>query len=480
MTSTSADSADHLPAVTWSQTFASTRGQAPPIDLARAVLAGPAADGGLLVPERIDAFTDGELAHLLELPFADLATEVGHRLLGADLPRDQLRALCHDAFDFEIPLRWIEEPGAARRGAGAADEPNPGLGVLELFHGPTLAFKDVGARFMARLLRWARRDLARRGHGDAERELTILVATSGDTGSAVAQAFLGVEGFRVAVLFPRGQVSEAQQKLFTTLGQNTMSFEIDGSFDDCQRLVKAAFADSTLRERLPLGSANSINIARLLPQSFYYCWLVAQLSDPQREQPLVVCTPSGNFGNLTAGLLAQRLGAPIHSFVAATNANDVVPTFLRGSAYQPRPSQPTLANAMDVGDPSNFERMLWLEGGDEDALRAKLHGVAFGDDEIRRAIETVRHRHGVLLDPHSAIGWLAFEDPGLRQRLPADALRVFLATAHPAKFADVVEHATGEPVELPPALAEALRRDERVERIGADYEPFRQHLERLA
>ena len=462
--------------VPWSQRFTSTRGRAASTDLAHAVLAGPASDGGLLVPERLEPFGHEELAAILDLPFPDLATEIGHRLLGSDLPREELRALCHDAFDFDIPLRWIERAGGCA-GPGA-------LGVLELFHGPTLAFKDVGARFMARLLRWARQDLARRATpGSAlqqDQDLTILVATSGDTGSAVAQAFLGVEGFRVVVLFPKGQVSEAQQKLFTTLGRNTMSFEVDGAFDDCQRLVKAAFADEDLRRRLPLGSANSINIARLLPQSFYYFWLVAQLSIEERERPLVVCTPSGNFGNVTAGLLAQRLGAPVHSFIAATNANDVVPAFLDGDEYLPRPSQSTLANAMDVGDPSNFERMIWLEQGDEQALRQRLRGIAFHDDEIRRAITTVQRERGVLLDPHSAIGWLALEDPELRAKLPDEAVRVFLATAHPAKFAEVVEQATGDPVELPPALAAALAREERVEQIGSDYEVFRQHLQQLS
>ena len=463
-----------LPEVNWSQSFASTRGTAPPTDLARAVLAGLAPDGGLYVPERLEPFEADELDALLEMSFPDLATAVGHRLLGQDLPYEELSALCHDAFDFEIPLRWLAPP---TRPAGRRD----GLGVLELFHGPTLAFKDVGARFMARLLRWARRDLeGRRNDAAAEGDLTILVATSGDTGSAVAQAFLGVEGFRVAVLFPRGQVSEAQQKLFTTLGHNTMSFEVDGSFDDCQRLVKAAFADADLRRRMPLGSANSINIARLLPQSFYYFWLVAQLSSQDRARPLAVCTPSGNFGNLTAGLLAQRLGAPIHAFVAATNANDVVPTFLSGGDYEPRPSQPTLANAMDVGDPSNFERMVWLGGGDELALRRRLRGAAFSDRDIRRAIADIHRDQGLLLDPHSAIGWLALQDPSVRAHLPEDALRVFLATAHPAKFADVVESATGQPVELPPALADALAREERVERIGSDYGPFRQRLETLS
>lgn len=451
--------------VDWSQHFVSTRGAAPPTDLAHAVLAGPAADGGLLVPGRLCPFEPDELEELLEMSFPDLATEVGHRLLGADLPREELRELCHDAFDFEIPLRWIE-PGR--------------LGVLELFHGPTLAFKDVGARFMARLLRWARRDLAGRSRGAEDgRDLTILVATSGDTGSAVAQAFLGVDGFRVAVLFPRGQVSEAQQKLFTTLGGNTMSFEVDGTFDDCQRLVKAAFADTELRQRVPLGSANSINIARLLPQTFYYFWLAAQLTDAERKRHLAVCTPSGNFGNLTAGLIAQRLGAPVHSFVAATNANDVVPEFLAGAAYRPRPSQATLANAMDVGDPSNFERMLWLEGDDESILRERLLGIAFTDEEIRLAIAAVHQDQGVLLDPHSAIGWLALRDARVRSALPGDAVRVFLATAHPAKFAEVVEQATGDAVDLPAALAEALSRDERVERLGTDYEPFRERLVHL-
>ncbi len=452
------------------QRFGSTRAQAEPVNLATAVLTGPATDGGLWVPETIVPFTKDELDWLETLPFVELAALVAHRLIGNDLDHAELSALVHDAFDFEMPLQSFT--------SDSGTDPTFDVRALELFHGPTLAFKDVGARFMARLLRWAR---TQQPSTETQRDLTILAATSGDTGSAVAQAFLGLEGFRVAVLFPRGQVSEAQRKLFTTLGQNTCSFSIDGSFDDCQRLVKQAFADSDLRQRLPLGSANSINIARLLPQTLYYFWIRNQLSPSDRARPLRICVPSGNFGNLTAGLLARRLGLRVDTFIAATNANDIVPQFLSGKKYSPRPSVCTVANAMDVGDPSNFERIQWLFEGRDDAIRQAVTGTAYTDAEVAAAMRQVHETLGLLLDPHSTIGYLGARDHHRANRRP-DApapIYAFLATAHPAKFAEVVHTTTDREVEIPPALVKALAGREQVTDLAPDYAQFRAALEHI-
>lgn len=428
----------------------STAGRCLETDLAEALYTGLAPDGSLYMPRRIEPLDDRTLRGLAALPLAESATIVAQHLLEDCLEPDAIRALVHDTLDFPVPLVGVED----------------GRWVLELFHGPTLAFKDVGARFMARLMRAL-------DPPAADEPLTILVATSGDTGSAVAHAFAGVPGFEVAVLFPAGQVSVAQQKLFTTLGGNVRSFAVEGTFDDCQRMVKECFADADLRAKKPLGSANSINLGRLLPQSFYYLHLLHELTaqglDPWSID-LRIVTPSGNFGNLTAGLFARRLGLPCR-FVAATNANDVVPQFLDGRPYQPRPSVSTLSNAMDVGTPSNFDRILHLYGGDEDALRADLLGVSVDDQQTLRTIGEVYRRTGYVLDPHTAVGYLALE-----QAVPAQATGVVLATAHPAKFADVVEKATGEPVILPPALAECLDRPEFVTALAPAAESLRDAL----
>ena len=316
------------------------------------------------------------------MPSCEVIRTVGVHLFGDEIPAADVEELVSSSLDFPIPLVPIGD----------------GVWALELFHGPTLAFKDVGARFMARLC--GTRSRARRPDGDT----IVLVATSGDTGSAVARAFLDVPGFRVVVLFPDGRISEPQRKLITTLGGNVSSLAVAGSFDDCQRLVKEAFADSELRSRLRLASANSINVGRLLPQVLYYFLAVSQLP-PGSPKP-IVATPSGNFGNLTAGLYAKRLGLPVERFVAATNVNDVVPEYLETGVFRPRPSWRTLSNAMDVGNPSNFERIRALYGGDLEALRADLAGARFTDDEVVAAIGAVHEQHGYLLDPHTAVGWL--------------------------------------------------------------------------
>jgi threonine synthase len=381
------------------------------------------------------------------MPPADVVRAVGVHLFGDDIPADDVEALVASSLDFPIPLVAVGD----------------GIWVLELFHGPTLAFKDVGARFMARLMgRSARSDGA---------DTVVLVATSGDTGSAVARAFLGVPGFRVVVLFPEGRISEPQRKLFTTLGGNVSSLAVAGSFDDCQRLVKEAFADAALRAQRRLASANSINVGRLLPQVLYYFLAVSQL--PSGAPPPVIATPSGNFGNLTAGLYAKRLGLPVRRFVAATNVNDVVPEYLETGVFRPRASRRTLSNAMDVGNPSNFERIHALYGDDLAALRADLAGARFTDDETIAAIRRVHAEHGYVLDPHTAVGWLAIES--LRAEHPASP-GVVLATAHPAKFPAAVERALGIPIDLPPALSEPMARREAVTPLAADYSELRRFL----
>lgn len=374
------------------------------------------------------------------------------------MPDADLARIAADALDFPVPLVRVDVPGG---------EP---VHLLELFHGPTFAFKDIGARFLARLLAWL---LA--GPEREERPLTVLVATSGDTGSAVAQAFFGVAGTRVVVLYPEGQVTPLQERQFTTLGGNVQALAVDGTFDDCQRMAKAAFADPVLRERLLLTSANSINIGRLLPQVFYYLHAAAQL--PPGTPPPRFVVPSGNFGNLTAGLLAHRLGLPTAGFVAATNVNDVVPEYLETGVFRPRPSARTISSAMDVGDPSNFARVLRLYGGDLAAIRRHVAGYRFTDAETRAAIRRVYGETGRILDPHTAVGWLALEaDRAARGAGAPPATAVLLATAHPAKFREVIAPVIGAEVPLPPALAACLERPSRALPLPADDGALKAHL----
>ena len=414
--------------------FVSTAGKAPPASLQEALFAGPAPDGGLYVPEALPAITPPEGGSLGDTAFA-----IAGRLFAGDIADEVLEPIVRESLDFDIPLVALDD----------------GIYSLELFHGPTHAFKDVGARFMARLILQF-----------LDSEATVLVATSGDTGSAVAHAFLGLDGVRVVVLFPRGKVSELQRRLFTTLGENVSSISIEGTFDDCQRLVKQAFAD---RDSKRLVSANSINVGRLLPQTFYYFHLFAQLDASARES-LDVCTPSGNFGNLTAGLMAKRMGLPISQFIAATNVNDIVPGYLKTGAFEPRPSTETLSNAMDVGDPSNFARMLWLYDGNLDAMRRDVVGRAYTDEQTRETIRSVHARLGYVLDPHSAIGYM-----GARESKAAT--RVFLATAHPAKFRETVEPVIKDKVPLPPAIRDSATRPEYVSAMAADYGALKAFLE---
>jgi threonine synthase len=442
--------------------FVSSRGQAGPVSFTDALFSGLAPDGGLWCPERLDPLPAGFLRRLSGMPAPEVVRAVAVHLFGGEVAPREVEDLAASSLDFPIPLIPIAD----------------GVWALELFHGPTLAFKDVGARFMARMMshrqRVAETAAAAGGRVGVGGETTVLVATSGDTGSAVALAFLGLPGFRVVVLYPDGRISEPQRKLFTTLGGNVESLAVAGSFDDCQRLAKAAFADRELRGRVRLASANSINVGRLLPQVLYYFLAVSQL--PEGSTPPVIATPSGNFGNLTAGLYAKRLGLPVRRFVAATNINDVVPEYLETGVFRPRPSQRTLSNAMDVGDPSNFERIRHLYGSDLEALRRDLAGSRHSDDEVTTAIRRVHDQHGYLLDPHTAVGWLAIE--ALRAEHPGSP-GIVLATAHPAKFPAAVERAIGRAIELPEALARPLARAETVTRMPADYAALRAFLDSM-
>lgn len=422
----------------------STGAQSPSVSFREALFQSLAPDGGLYTPESLVALSPGELDGLRAEPVRRISQVLARHLLGDEFDGDVLDRVVTEALDFPIPLVRLDDQ----------------VQVLELFHGPTLAFKDVGARFMARVMQECH---------SGSRPLTVLVATSGDTGSAVAHAFLGLGRTRIVVLFPDGQVSERQERQFTTLGENVTALSVQGTFDDCQRLAKIAFADAELRQRLGLTSANSINVGRLLPQVFYYVSAWAQLED--RGRRLVFCAPSGNFGNLTAGLMAKRLGLPVTGFVASTNINDVVPEFLSTGEYHPRPSLRTISNAMDVGDPSNLARMVHLYDGDLDLLRADVHASSHTDDSTRECIREVYGRTGTVLDPHTAVGYL-----GLRRELdeiegPVDA--VLLATAHPAKFGDTVEDVIGGEVPLPKRLAACLDRERKVTPIEPSSEDLR-------
>ena len=421
--------------------FISTRGRSSPVSFATALLAGLAPDGGLYVPERLVRLPFDSLrgASLIEL-----GVEISTQFVGDDIPRAALERLLASALDFPVPLVPLDDLTR----------------VLELFHGPTFAFKDVGARVMARLM-------AHLNHVDEP--LTVLVATSGDTGSAVAQAFFGLAGTRVVVLFPDGGVTPVQEAQFTTLCGNVAAVAVAGTFDDCQRLVKEAFADQVLATRARLTSANSINIGRLLPQLFYYAQAALQSGD---SRPMMFSVPSGNFGNLTAGLFAWRMGAPIQKFVAATTINDTVPRYLSTGRYQAQPSVATLANAMDVGDPSNIERIRWLFDEDVATMRAMITPSVHTDADVRLAIRDIWGRHGYIADPHTAIAYLGLS----ASTDTADAIRIFLATAHPAKFREAVEPIIGESIPLPSALADAMGRERVVERIPPTLAALRELL----
>lgn len=429
--------------------YRSTAGKSPDVSLEEAVVKGLAPDRGLYMPERIPEMPKEFFDRLPGMTLVEMASEVATALFGDDIEAGNLKAITEETLNFPVPLVKVAD----------------GRYSLELFHGPTLAFKDVGARFMARVLGYFNRD-------NKDRMVNVLVATSGDTGSAVANGFLGVEGVRVFVLYPKGKVSPIQESQFTTLGRNIEAIEIDGTFDDCQALVKQAFLDSELNDAMMLTSANSINVARFLPQMFYYFHAWAQLAATGADMSqVVVCVPSGNFGNITAGLIAKRMGLPIKRFIAANNANDVFFEYLNTGEYRPRHSVQTIANAMDVGDPSNFARILDLYGNSHDAISGEISGCTYTDLEIAATVKETLEREGYQLDPHGAVAYRA-----LSEMLAPGETGIFLETAHPAKFKETVEGITGEPVLVPERLAAFMRGERKVVPLSADFVAFKSFL----
>ncbi len=408
-----------------------------------AVLQGLAPDGGLYMPESVPVFSGTKLQQLPELNLSSIAFEVLYPFLESDFSIDELKAICEEVFNFPLPLVHLGDR----------------LRTLELFHGPTLAFKDFGARFMARMLS---RLAQQRGE-----EIRVVAATSGDTGSAVAAGFFRVPGIKVFILYPKGRVSLGQQKQLTTWGENITALEIEGSFDDCQKHVKALLADESLKHKVQLTSANSINLARLLPQIVYYAAAWAQMWKDQ----IIFSVPSGNFGNLTAGMLAAAMGIPVRRFIAATNVNDVVPQYLREGGFHPRPSASTLSNAMDVGNPSNFERMLHLCEHQHHRMQKLLNGAGFTDEQTLRALQQLYHQYGYVADPHGAVGYL-----GAMQFMNqyTDAQFVFLETAHPAKFRDTVQKAVGFSPEVPARLQAFLDKEEFIVSLRNEYRLIRE------
>lgn len=429
--------------------YYSTNGRAEKATLEEAVVRGLAPDRGLYMPERIKSLPQSFFDGIEKLSFKEIACRVADAFFGEDIPEDTLRAIVEDTLSFDCPVAKVTDS----------------IYSLELFHGPTLAFKDVGSRFMARLLQHFTRN-----SGDG-RVLNVLVATSGDTGSAVANGFLGVEGIHVYVLYPKGKVSPIQECQFTTLGRNITALEIDGCFDDCQALVKSAFMDSELQSQLRLTSANSINVARFLPQAFYYFNGYARMKELGLADNLVVCVPSGNFGNICAALFGHRMGLPVKRFIAANNANDVFFQYLMSGKYEPRASVRTVANAMDVGDPSNFARIYDLYGKSWEAIRADISGATFTDSEIAATIREVFETSGYLCDPHGACGYAA-----LRDGLAPGETGLFCETAHPAKFKDTVESFIGRTVDIPAKLQAFMNGEKQSVGLPADYPAFKNYL----
>jgi len=412
------------------------------------VLRGLAPDGGLYLPVEIARHSPAELEEFRRLPFTEVCFRVARPFATPDVPEEVLWQVVSEAINFPVKLVSL----------------SPGLHILELFHGPTLAFKDFGARFMARLMGYFVR-------GET-RPLTVLVATSGDTGSAVAHGFLRVPGIRVVILYPSKRISEAQEKQFTTLGENITALEVAGTFDDCQRLVKHAFTDAELNQRTWLTSANSINIGRLLPQMFYHVAAYRQL--PVASVPLIVSVPSGNFGNLTAGIFAKRIGLPVAKYVASTNANDVVPEYLRTGEFHPRAAQATYSNAMDVGNPNNFPRLLDLCRNRLEYVQKEIWGHGATDEETLAEMKLLHDKFGYIADPHTAVGVLGWE--AYKRDHPEPAQGLVLATAHPAKFAEVVMKAIGTAPPLPERLAAYLKREKLSLPISSSYDEFKQFL----
>jgi len=434
--------------------YYSTNGQAPLADLRKAVVKGLAEDRGLYMPERIKQLPKSFFDDIDKMSFQEIAYTVASSFFGEDVDADALHDIVYDTLSFDCPVVKVKE----------------NIYTLELFHGPTLAFKDVGARFMARLLGY----FTSRTSMTSQTSMTginVLVATSGDTGSAVANGFLGVEGIHVYVLYPKGKVSPIQECQFTTLGQNITAVEVDGVFDDCQALVKNAFMDAELNQHMKLTSANSINVARFLPQAFYYFNAYARMKELGKADHLVMCVPSGNFGNICAALFGHEQGLPIKRFIAANNANDIFYKYLQTGKYEPKPSKQTLANAMDVGDPSNFARIYDLYGKSHERITSLISGATYTDDQIREAMRQCYTSTQYVLDPHGACGYQALVE-GLRE----GEVGVFCETAHPAKFKEKVDEILGIDVEIPERLAAFMRGTKQSVPMSKDFADFKRYL----
>ena len=416
--------------------------------LHEAVVKGLAGDRGLYMPETIKTLPQSFFDNIDKLSFQEIAFTVAQAFFGEDVNEEDLRKIVYDTLSFDCPVARIAD----------------NIYSLELFHGPTLAFKDVGARFMARLLQYFIRQ-------EGNEEVNVLVATSGDTGSAVANGFLGVDGIHVYVLYPKGKVSKIQECQFTTLGKNITAVEVDGVFDDCQALVKNAFMDEELNNHMKLTSANSINVARFLPQAFYYFNAYARMKALGKADEMVVCVPSGNFGNITAALFGHRMGLPVKRFIAANNANDIFYNYLQTGRYEPKSSRQTIANAMDVGDPSNFARIYDLYKGDHSAVTSLISGATYSDDMIRETMRQCYADNGYILDPHGACGYRA-----LSEQLKAGETGVFCETAHPAKFKDTVDSIIGAEVEIPERLAAFMKGEKQSVEMGKSFAEFKEYL----
>ncbi len=434
--------------------YYSTNKQAPIANLSKAVVKGLAEDRGLYMPERINKLPKEFFDNIEKLSFQEIAYRVADAFFGEDVEAEALKKIVYDTLAFDCPVVKVSD----------------NIYSLELFHGPTLAFKDVGARFMARMLQY----IASREAADNSKTVNVLVATSGDTGSAVANGFLGVEGIHVYVLYPKGKVSKIQESQFTTLGKNITAIEIDGVFDDCQALVKNAFMDEELNKHMKLTSANSINVARFLPQAFYYFNAYARMKEQGLADNLVIWVPRGNFGNITAALFGHSMGLPIKRFIAANNANDIFYKYLKSGKYEPKPSIQTIANAMDVGDPSNFARILDLYGNSHERITSLISGATYSDERISETMQECYKSSGYILDPHGACGYQA-----LKELLKPGETGVFCETAHPAKFKEKVDEILNTNIEIPERLAAFMRGTKLSIPMSKDFETFKKFLMKL-
>ena len=439
--------------------YYSTNGKAPIADLQKAVVKGLAEDRGLYMPEEIKILPKVFFENIHEMTFQQIAYNVASAFFGEDVDQDALQDIVYDTLSFDCPVVKVKD----------------NIYALELFHGPTLAFKDVGARFMARLLRY----FTQSNQNTQNNLINVLVATSGDTGSAVANGFLGVDGIHVYVLYPKGKVSPIQECQFTTLGKNITAIEVDGVFDDCQALVKSAFMDEELNQHMKLTSANSINVARFLPQAFYYFNAYARMKALGKADNFVMCVPSGNFGNICSALFGHSMGLPVKRFIAANNANDIVYKYLQTGKYEPKASVQTLANAMDVGDPSNFARIINLYSQNNKLTPEATHhritnlisGATYSDAQIREIMRQCYQETGYILDPHGATGYQALVDS-----LQPGEIGVFCETAHPAKFKEKVDDILGIDVEIPDRLAAFMKGEKQSVPMTKNFEDFKKYL----